>query len=66
MEFLDIAVSLLALIILEIILGIDNLVFLSILTEKLPREQRKKGTALGAFLRVDHTFDVTRFGRVDS
>ena len=47
MEFLDIAVSLLALIILEIILGIDNLVFLSILTEKLPREQRKKARRWG-------------------
>lgn len=42
MEFLDIIFSLLALIILEIVLGIDNLVFLSILTEKLPKEQRKK------------------------
>ncbi len=47
MEFLDIFVSLLALIILEIILGIDNLVFLSILTEKLPREKRKKARRWG-------------------
>lgn len=41
MEWLDITLSLLALIILEIVLGIDNLVFLSILTEKLPPEQRR-------------------------
>ena len=47
MELLDIIISLLALIILEIILGIDNLVFLSILTEKLPREQRKKARRWG-------------------
>lgn len=47
MELLDILVSLLALIILEIILGIDNLVFLSILTEKLPREKRKKARRWG-------------------
>lgn len=47
MEFLDIIVSLLALIILEIVLGIDNLVFLSILTEKLPKEQRKKARQWG-------------------
>lgn len=47
MELLDIFVSLSALIILEIILGIDNLVFLSILTEKLPREKRKKARRWG-------------------
>jgi predicted tellurium resistance membrane protein TerC len=47
MEFLDIALSILALIVLEIILGIDNLVFLSILTEKLPREKRKKARRWG-------------------
>lgn len=47
MEWLDIVLSLVALIVLEIILGIDNLVFLSILTEKLPREQRKKARRWG-------------------
>lgn len=47
MELLDIIVSLFALIILEIILGIDNLVFLSILTEKLPRADRKKARQWG-------------------
>lgn len=47
MELLEILLSLIALIILEIILGVDNLVFLSILTEKLPREQRKKARRWG-------------------
>lgn len=47
MELLDIISSLFALIILEIVLGIDNLVFLSILTEKLPREKRKKARRWG-------------------
>ena len=47
MEFLDIFLSLSALIVLEIILGIDNLVFLTILTAKLPREQRKKARRWG-------------------
>jgi len=47
MEFVDIIVSLIALIILEIVLGIDNLVFLSILTEKLPSEKRKKARQWG-------------------
>ena len=47
MEFLDIFFSVVALIILEIVLGIDNLVFLSILREKLPREERKKARQWG-------------------
>lgn len=47
MDILDIVLSLSALITLEIILGIDNLVFLSILTEKLPGEQRKKARRWG-------------------
>ena len=47
MEFLDIIVSLLALIVLEIVLGIDNLVFLAILTEKLPKEQQKSARRWG-------------------
>lgn len=47
MEFLDIIASLIVLIILEIVLGVDNLVFLAILTEKLPREQRKSARRWG-------------------
>lgn len=47
MEYIDILSSLVALIILEIVLGIDNLVFLSILTEKLPREQRRSARRWG-------------------
>lgn len=47
MEFLDIFLSLCSLIILEIVLGIDNLVFLSILTEKLPQKSRKQARQWG-------------------
>lgn len=47
MELLDIVSSLFALVILEVVLGIDNLVFLSILTEKLPKEERKKARRWG-------------------
>ncbi|MFT4057976.1 MAG: TerC family protein [Legionella sp.] len=47
MEFLDIAASLIVLIILEVVLGIDNLVILSILTEKLPKHQRQKARRWG-------------------
>lgn len=47
MDFINIGISLVALIILEIVLGIDNLVILSILTEKLPKEKRKKARRMG-------------------
>jgi predicted tellurium resistance membrane protein TerC len=47
MDFLDVSISLLVLIILEVVLGIDNLVILSILSEKLPVEQRKKARRWG-------------------
>jgi predicted tellurium resistance membrane protein TerC len=47
MEWLNLISSLLALIILEIVLGIDNLVFLAILTERLPRASRRRARRLG-------------------
>lgn len=47
MEWVDILLSLVALTILEIVLGIDNLVFLSILTERLPVSQRRKARRWG-------------------
>lgn len=47
MEFIDVFASLLVLVVLEIVLGIDNLVILSILTEKLPVGQRKKARRWG-------------------
>ena len=50
------AASLLTLILLEIVLGIDNIVFLSILSGKLPEHQQKKarryGLILAMFLRL--------------
>ncbi|MFN5250691.1 MAG: TerC family protein [Bacteroidota bacterium] len=39
---LDAIIPLLSLIALEVILGIDNIIFISILADKLPEEQRKK------------------------
>ena len=47
MSIFDILISLVALIVLEIILGIDNLVFLSILTQKLPVAERRKARRWG-------------------
>ena len=40
-------VALLTLIVMEIVLGIDNLIFVSILSNKLPVEQRKAGRLIG-------------------
>ena len=42
MEILDIALSLCALIILEVVLGIDNVIFIPILANWLPENQQKK------------------------
>lgn len=47
---IDTWVALLTLTFLEIILGIDNIVFISIATSKLPKEQQKKGTNIGLIL----------------
>ncbi len=46
----DAWIALLTLTFLEIVLGIDNIIFISIATGKLPVEQRKKATKLGMFL----------------
>jgi predicted tellurium resistance membrane protein TerC len=50
--FLDPAtwIGLLALVVMEIVLGIDNLVFISILTNKLPATQQKKARRIGISL----------------
>ena len=52
MEFLmdpSIWVGLLTLVVLEIVLGIDNLVFIAILADKLPPKQRDKARLIGLF-----------------
>lgn len=53
MEFLsspEAWISLLTLTILEIVLGIDNIIFISILSGKLPADQQKKGRQVGLAL----------------
>jgi predicted tellurium resistance membrane protein TerC len=42
--------ALITLTFLEIVLGIDNIIFVSIVTGKLPPEQRKRATQIGLFL----------------
>src|SRR5258708_35691067 len=43
-------VGLLTLVILEIVLGIDNLIFIAILAEKVPPDQRDKARLIGLSL----------------
>lgn len=50
MELLDIIMSFLTLTILEIVLGIDNLVFLAIISQRLPSQQRMKARRIGLTL----------------
>jgi len=66
MEFLtnpDAWIALLTLTFLEIILGIDNIIFISIVTGKLPEEKRKRATRIGLFLamfmRIALLFGIT-------
>lgn len=46
----EILISLFTLILLEIVLGIDNIIFISILSDKLPPENRKKARVVGLTL----------------
>jgi predicted tellurium resistance membrane protein TerC len=47
MEILDTLIALLTLITLEVVLGIDNIIFISILADKLPEAQRDRLRRLG-------------------
>ncbi|VVC76639.1 hypothetical protein AQUSIP_19620 [Aquicella siphonis] len=47
MEFFDILLSFVTLTILEVVLGIDNLVFLAIISQRLPKDQQAKARRLG-------------------
>ncbi|HQO39767.1 MAG TPA: TerC family protein, partial [Spirochaetota bacterium] len=47
---LELLIALLTLTFLEIVLGIDNIIFISIITNKLPEKQKKRGRALGLAL----------------
>jgi predicted tellurium resistance membrane protein TerC len=53
MEFLfsvEGLISLFTLMILEVVLGIDNIIFISIISDRLPKEQQKKARLLGLAL----------------
>lgn len=65
----QIIISLLSLIALEVILGIDNVIFISILADKLPADQQKKarrmGLILAAVLRVGLLLIVSLIMKLD-
>lgn len=67
MEFL---VPLITLIILEVILGIDNIIFISILADKLPAEQRDKlrywGIGLAMVMRLILLFFISWILKLDN
>lgn len=56
-------IALLTLSVLEIVLGIDNIVFISILVDKLPKEQQARGRMIGLSLamltRIALLFSIT-------
>src|SRR5688572_14411990 len=43
-------IALVTLTVLEIVLGIDNIIFISVLADKLPKEQQNKARTLGLVL----------------
>ena len=61
---MDYLIAFVALTAMEIVLGIDNIVFIAILTGRLPREQQPKARRLGpdgvhvAYLAIDAVIDV--------
>ncbi|MEX2579249.1 MAG: TerC family protein [Verrucomicrobiales bacterium] len=59
----DAWIALLTLTVLEIVLGIDNIIFISILSDRLPASQRKRarliGLALAMLMRIALLFSLT-------
>ncbi|MBS3738711.1 MAG: TerC family protein [Psychroflexus sp.] len=59
----EIWISLLTLIFMEIVLGIDNIIFISIISGKLPKEQQQKsmyvGLTLALLMRIALLFSIT-------
>ena len=62
MELTD-AIALLALVAMEIVLGIDNIVFISVVTSRLPESQQRQarniGLGLAMFLRIGLLLTIT-------
>jgi predicted tellurium resistance membrane protein TerC len=60
---IELIIALLTLTFLEIVLGIDNIIFISIITNKLPQHQQQKGRVIGLtlalFFRIMLLFSLT-------
>lgn len=67
---MEIVIALLTLIALEIVLGIDNIIFISILAAKLPEEQQKKarlaGLAAAMIMRILLLFSISLIMKLTS
>ena len=65
----EIIIALLSLIALEVVLGIDNIIFISILADKLPESQRNKlrlwGIALAMLMRLALLSAITWIMKLD-
>jgi predicted tellurium resistance membrane protein TerC len=59
-------VPLITLIALEVILGIDNIIFISILADKLPENQRNKLRVYGIGLAMIIRLNIVRIYYLDS
>ena len=59
----EVWISLLTLIFMEVVLGIDNIIFISIISGKLPKEQQQKsmylGLSLALIMRIALLFSIT-------
>lgn len=66
----EVWVSLLMLTFLEIVLGVDNIIFLSIISNKLPKDQQPRARNVGLFLamllRIILLFGITWIMKMDS
>ncbi|GGF76329.1 TerC family protein [Wenyingzhuangia marina] len=66
----EIIIPLITLVFLEVVLGIDNIIFISILTDKLPEEKRDKlriiGLSLAAVIRIGLLTVVSWILRLDN
>lgn len=60
----DAWIALLTLTLLEIVLGIDNIIFISILSGKLPEHQQKSKTTR-PFVGFDHTYFIVDVVELD-
>ena len=66
MELTDILLSLIILTVLEVVLGIDNLIFLTIITQKLPLNQQPKARKIGLTLAWVSRLLMLRFCYLDN